>query len=162
MRIFTGLAVLFVDFAIMTGAAWPESEYRLGELVIEHPYIRETPPEAKVASGYLKLSNEGSSSDRLIALSTDLAERTEIHEMQLVDDVMTMRRLEDGLEIPEGGAVELKPGGFHLMFVNITKAPLAGERYKVKLVFEKAGAVDAEFTVEPMGVNPGTHSHHSD
>ena len=67
------------------------------------------------------------------------------------DNVMVMRELKDGLAIPANSTVELKPGGFHLMFMNVTQPFKEGEMIKAKLVFQKAGPVDVEFAVGPAG-----------
>ena len=81
----------------------------------------------------------------------------EIHEMAMDGNVMKMRQVKD-IAVPAGGAVELKPGGLHLMFMNI-KAPLAaGETVPVKLKFAKAGEVEVKMPVNAMG-NPGAMKH---
>jgi hypothetical protein len=71
--------------------------------------------------------------------------------MTMQDGVMKMRELEFGLEIPAGGAVELKPGGYHVMFMGVEDGFKEGERVPAVLVFEKAGEVPIEFVVGPVG-----------
>ena len=89
--------------------------------------------------------------DRLVAAESDAAQKVEIHEMKMDGSVMRMRELEKGLEIPPGGSVMLKPGGYHIMFMEL-KAPFAkGAKVPVTLVFEKAGKVDVQFAVQDMG-----------
>lgn len=69
---------------------------------------------------------------------------------------MKMRQVKD-IAVPAGGAVELKPGGLHLMFINI-KAPLtAGETVPVKLKFAKAGDVEVKMPINPMGAGAMKH-----
>ncbi|MBN9022005.1 MAG: copper chaperone PCu(A)C, partial [Rhizobiales bacterium] len=81
------------------------------------------------------------------------------HEMAVVDGVMTMRELPDGLPIPAGGSVELKPGSYHIMFVGL-KAPLKeGESFKGTLTFEKAGTVQVEYAVQALGSGPAHEEH---
>lgn len=144
------LALLFV----MTGAL-AAHEYKLGELELAHPWSRETPHGAKVAAGYLKVINHGSDADRLVSVSGEIAGRAEIHEMAVDDDgVMTMRPVE-GLDIPAGGEVELKPGGYHIMFLDLREAKKQGERFAGALTFEKAGTVEVEFAVDAMGGGQG-------
>jgi len=110
---------------------------------------RATPPAAKVGAGYLALVNGGTAADRLVAASSPAAGRVEIHEMRMDGNVMRMRELAQGLALPPGATVELKPGGFHLMFMEL-KAPLAvGANVPVTLVFERAGKVEIELKVEP-------------
>lgn len=135
-------------------------EFKAGDLVIDHPWSRATPAGAKVAAGYLVVKNTGSTPDRLLSASAEIAGKTEIHEMAVDDKgVMTMRPLADGIDIPAGGEVELKPGGFHVMFMAITRGATEGEKLKGTLTFEKAGTVEVEFDVQAMGSGAG-HSGH--
>ena len=134
-------------------------EYKAGNIEIDHPWSRATPEGAKVAAGYLVLKNSGSEPDRLLAATVEIAGKAEFHEMGVDDQgVMTMRPLAGGIEIPAGGEVALKPGGLHLMFLDITRGAKEGERLKGSLTFEKAGTVDVEFAVQPMaGGEHGAH-----
>lgn len=131
-------------------------DYRVGELEIGHPWARATLPGAKVGGGYLTLKNEGSSAERLLGGTSPVAGRVEVHNMEIKDGIMTMRAVSDGLEIPAGASVELAPGGYHLMLMEL-KQPLAeGERVPLTLNFEQAGSVDVELAVGPAG---GGHGH---
>lgn len=134
-------------------------DYKAGDLVIQHPWSRAAPQGAKVAGGYFVVQNSGSSPDRLVAISSEIAGRAEIHEMAVDDKgVMTMRPVNGALEIPAGGVLELKPGSFHVMFMDLNERPEQDERFAGTLTFEKAGDVAVEFKVEGMGgVN---HEHH--
>lgn len=127
-----------------------KASVQVGDLEIVAPLVRATPPNAPVSGGYLTISNHGSEPDRLIGGSAEFAARVEIHEMKMDGDVMQMRELENGLEIPAGGEVVLEPGGFHLMFMELGEMLKPGDKRKVTLEFEKAGAVELEFGV----VNP--------
>jgi copper(I)-binding protein len=151
-------AVLAVGFAAMPFAA--AHDYKLGPLEIAHPWTRATPKGATVAGGYLKVTNKGTAPDRLIGGSAAVAGRFEIHEMRLVNNVMQMRPLPAGLEIKPGETVELKPGSYHLMFMQL-KAPLEpGKSVKGTLVFESAGTIEVEYTVEAIGATPTTPAQH--
>ena len=130
-------------------------EYKVGALQIGHPWARATPNGAAVGGGYLKITNTGTTPDRLISGTSAVAGRFEVHEMSMDNGVMKMRPLKDGLEIKPGETVELKPGGFHIMMLDL-KAPIKmGERVKGTLVFEKAGSVDIEYAIVPVGGSPG-------
>jgi copper(I)-binding protein len=133
--------------------------YKLGPLVIDHPWSRATPKGATVAGGYLKITNTGTTPDRLIGGSSDVAKRFEIHEMSMDGGVMKMRELKDGLDIAPGATVEFKPGSYHLMFVDLARPFAKGERVKASLNFEKAGKVDVEFVVGDIGGTPKEHTH---
>lgn len=127
-------------------------DFKIGELEIDHPWSRATPNGAKVAGGYLTITNHGKSGDKLISATGEVARKTEIHEMKVDDKgIMTMRPLNDGLLIPAEGKVELKPGSYHLMFMDLRHGIKEGETFKGSLTFEKAGTVNVEYTVDAMG-----------
>jgi len=87
---------------------------------------------------YLRLQNRGGIADRLMGGETSFAEGLEIHESLMVDDVMRMREV-DGLEVPSRGAVELKPGGTHIMLLGLTRSLLEGEQIDLTLRFQRSG-----------------------
>lgn len=135
--------------------------YKIGALVLEAPWIRATPGGAQVAGGYVKVSNSGTEADRLIGGTFPLAAAVEVHEMSMTDGVMKMRSLPNGLEIKPGASVDLKPGGYHLMFQKLQSQLKDGQTIKGTLVFEKAGTVEIEYRVLPIGSSGGGgHSHH--
>ena len=134
-------------------------DYKLGPLVIDHPWSRATPKGAAVAGGYMKITNTGTTADRLVGGSAEVAKRFELHEMSMEGGVMKMRELSNGLEIPAGASVELKPGSYHVMLQNLSRQLTKGERVKASLTFEKAGKVDIEFDVEAVGGAPKEHKH---
>ena len=149
-------ALLFVAMATAASA----HEYKVGPLVINHPWSRATPKGATVAGGYLKITNTGTAPDRFVAGSSDTGKRFENHEMSMDGGVMKMRELKDGIAIAPGATVEFKPGSYHVMFVGIEKAFEKGDKVKATLTFEKAGKVDVEFYVGDMGSTPsGEHKH---
>ena len=153
-----GLALLPV--ADKAGAA---KSFKIGALVIEAPWARATPGGAQVGGGYMKITNTGKEADRLIGGSLPIAAEVEVHEMEMAGNVMKMRRLADGLEIKPGESVELKPGGNHLMFMGLRGGLKAGQAVKGTLQFQKAGTVEVEYRVAPIGAQSGGgggHSHH--
>ena len=146
-----GAASLFIATALAETAPAP---IKIGTLQIEAPWLRATPGGAKVAAGYLRISNTGSEPDRLIGASTPLASRGEVHEMAMQEGVMHMRPLAQGLTIEPGKNVELRPGGFHLMFHDLKGGFKEGETVDVTLTFEKAGSVMVTFPVGGLGGAP--------
>lgn len=150
------LSILGVLLFLLPGVA-AAGDYTLGALEIGHPWTRATASTAPTAGGFLAIANKGATPDRLIAARTAVAEQAQIHQMKMEGDVMRMRELEHGLEIPPGGAVTLAPGGYHLMLIGL-KAPLKiGTRVPVTLVFEKAGSIDVELDVQAMGSTAPAH-----
>jgi len=113
----------------------------LGDLELSAYFVRATLPNQPVAGGFLTVTNGGDSDDTLIAATSDAAARVEIHEMAMQGEVMKMRALENGLPIPAGETVMLKPGGYHIMFMDLSGPMTEGDKAEVTLTFEKAGAV---------------------
>ena len=107
------------------------------------------PPGAAVGGGYLVIRNKGVAADRLVGVSSPASARVEIHEMAMEKDVMRMREVK-GVDVPAKKSVELKPGGYHLMLIEL-KAPLKpGDKVPLTLRFEKAGEVKTELAVGAM------------
>lgn len=126
---------------IVASAAWAADSLTFG-----NAWIRATPPNANVAGGFVEIRNAGKSADRLLSASSDAADRVEIHEMKMTGDVMQMRQLTEGLVIPAGQNVQLKPGGHHLMLIAPKRGIAEGQKVVITLVFEKAGKRSLEFT----------------
>ena len=94
------------------------------------------------SAAYLSITNHGAMADRLLAVESGLARKTELHKMEVTNGVMKMRQIDGGIAIPAGKTIQLAPGGLHVMLIGL-KAPLnADENYQVTLVFEKAGKVE--------------------
>jgi periplasmic copper chaperone A len=136
-------------------------EYKIGDLVIHHPWTRATPPGAAVAGGYAEITNTGSTADKLLSASFEAANTAEIHEMSMQGDVMKMALLPGGLDIPAGSSVALKPGSSHMMFMGLSRQIKQGEKIKGTLVFEKAGTIAVDFAVEALGAK-GDHADHAE
>jgi uncharacterized protein YcnI len=135
---------------------------KVGTLTIDQPWSRATPGGAKVGGGYVRVTNNGPEPDRLIGGSFPGASRVEVHEMTLDGDIMRMKQVTGGLEIKPGATVELKPGGHHLMFMDLKEPLKEGQSVKGTLVFEKAGKVEVEYIVRGMGgaaPAAGEHKH---
>ena len=138
-------------------------DHVVGDLHINGAFSRETLPNAPVAGGFFTVTNKGQSDDRLIGATSNIAGRVEIHEMAMENDVMKMRELPDGLSIPAGATVELKPGGYHIMFMDLNTGLSQGDTVTVTLEFEKAGKTTLTMPVEPrqgaMGNMGGAMGH---
>jgi periplasmic copper chaperone A len=126
-------------------------EFKAGAITIGHPYARATAAGQPTGGGFMKFVN-GGGTDKLLSVSAEVSKTVELHEMKMEGDVMRMRQV-DGIELQAGKTVELKPGGYHVMFIGL-KAPLkAGDKFPVKLKFEKAGDVTVEVKVEAPGAD---------
>ncbi|MEN0088736.1 MAG: copper chaperone PCu(A)C [Pseudomonadota bacterium] len=123
-------------------------DFKVGELMIDHPVARATPPNARVAGGFMTIHNMGSADDVLLSGAADYAGKVEIHTMEMDGDVMKMRELEAGLPIPAGEMVKLRPGGLHVMFMDLKEPLVDGETREATLRFRDAGEVTVTFNVE--------------
>ena len=154
---------LSVAFCLAVSAA-SAADYKAGSLDISDPWSRATPKGASVGAGYMTIKNNGSTPDRLIEGSSEVASKFEVHEMKMENGVAKMRPVKGGLEIKPGETVELKPGSLHVMFVGLKKPLNAADKFKATLVFEKAGPVSIEYDVRAMGSGydghmPAMHGH---
>lgn len=131
-----------------------------GDIKIEKAWTRATPEGAKAGGAFLLVTNKGGEADRLIGASSDVSSKVEIHEMSMVDGVMKMQELKDGLAIAPGETIELKPGSFHIMMIGLHKAIAEGDMVKINLEFEKAGKVDVMFPAAQLGAPAMDHSKH--
>jgi copper(I)-binding protein len=134
-------------------------EYKVGDLVINHPMAFETPTTAMSGAGYLSITNNGSEADRLIEVQAEFP-RVMLHTTEMKDDVARMIHL-DAIDIPAGETVTLMPGGMHVMFMGLAGDPLEiGEEISATLVFEQAGTVEVVFSVEERTGDAMDHSMH--
>jgi copper(I)-binding protein len=133
--------------------------YSAGGLQIVGPWARATPKGSTVSAGYLTITNKGQEADRLIGGSVAPASRFEVHTTVTENGVARMRQV-TSLEIKPGETVELRPGGMHVMFMGLKQPLTIGQTLKCTLVFEKAGTVAIEFTVQGVGAPAGGHKHH--
>jgi periplasmic copper chaperone A len=135
-------------FALVAAAAQAR-EFKAGAITIGHPYARATAAGQPTGGGFMKLVNAGGN-DKLLSATAEVSKTVELHEMRMEGDVMRMRQV-DGIELPAGKTVELKPGGYHVMFIGL-KAPLkVGDSFPMKLKFEKAGEATVSVSVGAAG-----------
>ena len=123
-------------------------DFSVGPLDITHPWSRPTPNGVTVAGGYLSITNRGKTPDRLVAGTSPVASRVEVHEVVNVDGVTKARPIAGGLEIKPGRTVVFKPGSHRIVLVGLKRPFRVGELVKGTLTFEKAGTVEIEYAVE--------------
>ena len=138
--------------------------FKAGTISVEAAWSRATPGGAQVAGGYMKITNNGRESDRLTGGNFPIAAKFEVHEMKMDGATMTMRPV-PSLEIKPGETIEFKPGGYHVMFMGLKQGLKEGDTVKGTLTFEKAGKLDVEYRVGPIGGGSapggaGGHQHH--
>jgi copper(I)-binding protein len=110
-----GIALLAAACVMTTASA---------EVVVSQPWVRATVPQQMATGAFMQLKS--SQDSRLVAVATSAADRAEIHEMKMENQVMRMREI-DGLPLPQGQEVALKPGGMHIMLMGLKKPLTEGE-----------------------------------
>jgi len=141
------------------GACAKTDAVAVGDLRIEKPWIRAIPPGAPAAGGFMTVRNAGREPDRLLSARSGLAERVEVHELLNEAGMMRMRPMPQGLPIPAGAEVTLRPGGYHLMLVSPQHRFAEGETVPVRLKFERAGEAVVAFRVEAMTASDAGRAH---
>lgn len=123
----------------------------------EQPWARATAPQQKVGGAYVTLTS--TAGDRLVGVSSPVAGRAGLHQMQMDGTIMRMRELPEGLALPAGQAVALAPGGYHIMLMDLKQPLVAGQVIPVQLRFQHAPPLDLEVKVGPAGASgPGAAS----
>lgn len=151
MSLSLALATLFL---LATGVA-------RAEVSVSDAWARATVPQQKAGGAYMNLL--ASEDTRLVGVSTPAAEVAEIHEMKMEDGIMKMRAI-DGLDLPAGQRVELSPGGYHLMLMQLHGPLQEGSAIPVSLQFENAAGerstLVVEIPVRPLtSPAPAAHGH---
>ncbi len=105
-------------------------------------------PQGGNGAGYAVITNTGPAADTLIAVSSPVAARVEIHETMVMNGQAMMHPRPGGLDVPAGSTVALKPGGWHIMLMGLKQPLKAGDHYPATLTFKKAGKVTVQFSVQ--------------
>lgn len=144
------IASLGLGLAVLTTPA-AAGDIQIGDIVVSNPWTRVTPPGAKVAGGFMTITNKGTTADRLVGGTSPIAGRMEVHEMKMEGGAMKMNEVAGGLEIKPGETVELKPGSYHVMFMDLKSGPVEGSPVEGTLKFDKAGEAKVSYKVAPLG-----------
>ena len=152
------LAVFVLLFVVACGAS-PESgtssENDSPQIKVMEPWSRPSPMTAGNGAVYMMLMNEGGNTDTLVSVETDVAEVVELHETKMENDVMKMSPIEGGIEVPGGGSAELKPGGMHVMLINLKEELVPGKKISLTLNFAKSTPMKIEAEIREMGGDMG-------
>lgn len=143
--------LLALAFAVLlSGAAAEAQEFKSGGITVVTPWARATPGGAKIGGAYLEIKAAVGTEDRLVAAKSPAAGAVEIHNSVSESGVMKMRHV-DGIKLSGGQSLALKPGGYHLMLMDLKQPLKQGGKLPLTLVFEKAGEVTVEATIAPIG-----------
>lgn len=141
-------------------AATALAQPALAQTTVKDPWVRATVAQQKATGMFAQISS--ASGGRLVSASSPVAGVVEIHEMKMDGDVMRMRAL-PGLDLPAGQAVELKPGGHHVMLIDLKQQLKPGDTVVVSLVIEgadkKRETVEVKAPVRPLNAAAAGHSH---
>jgi copper(I)-binding protein len=133
----------------------------LAQTTVKDPWVRGTVAQQKATGAFMQITATGGGT--LVSASSPAAGVVEIHEMAMDGNTMKMRALPKGLDLPAGKTVELKPGGYHVMLMDL-KAPLkAGESVDISLVVEgkdgKKETIALKAPVKELGAAGGMGKH---
>ncbi|QJE72025.1 copper chaperone PCu(A)C [Aerophototrophica crusticola] len=142
--------------ALLSPAAWG------ADVTATEAWARATTSQARNGGAFLTLSNPGTAPDRLVAAAApDVAEKVELHTHLMEGGVARMRPVEGGIEVPAGGSVVLKPGGYHVMLMGLKRPLKPGESFPLALTLEKAGTLPVTVQVWAPGQEPAAHAGHN-
>ena len=159
MRFFLPAAIAIGLTAAAAITLARSAEVSAGDLTVTGAWARATPPGAEVGAAYLRIANQGASDDRLLGVASSAATSVTLHESAEENGVATMRPVVT-YRIPVGGALEMEPGGPHLMLVGLAAPLKEGEALSLTLRFEKAGELTLELPVAPIGASTPTSQAH--
>lgn len=131
-------------------------DYNFGSMALDDLWVRASVPGQVNGAGYLEIENKGEAADKLIAVESTASKRIELHTIINENGVAKMREVEGGIPVPAKGKTNLKPGGYHVMFIQLNGPFKVGEKVDAVMKFEKAGAVNVQFKVKPATYNPGS------
>ncbi|WP_282355118.1 copper chaperone PCu(A)C [Pseudomonas sp. PS01303] len=133
-------------------------EYKVGNLLIEHPWSRELPVDLPGGAAYFTVQNQGSQADRLVGVSSPRAQKSVLHAQAPKDGLMDMQHA-PVMDIPAHAEVIFQPGANHVMLSGMDQPLKAGEQFPLTLEFEKAGKVEVQVKVEPAEAQTSHDAH---
>lgn len=152
-----GLALM----ASIQSAALPALAADKSQIHVAGAWARPSIGNLDRSAAYFEIMNHGKTADRLVSVKTGISAKAELHATITENDVVRMRALEDGIEVPAGGMVTFAPAGNHVMLVGLKKPLKEGASFPMTLVFEKAGEVTVDVAVKKNAApDTGGHMHH--
>lgn len=138
--------------ALCAAASVYAADAKIGNLSIDDVWARTGQP-GQVSAAFMEVKNKGAA-DKLISAHCDCAKATELHTMTMADGKMIMAQV-PSMDVPANGELKLKPGGYHVMLINLTRPLAAGETLPIKLKFEKAGEVTVQAKIKDKAAHMG-------
>ena len=133
---------------------WASAAVHAQNVDVKNAWARATVPGQKATGAFMTLTAKDGS--KLVGVASPAAGAVEVHEMKMDGDVMKMRALPHGLELPAGKPVELSPGGYHIMLMDLKAALPKDSSIPLTLVFQDAKGVQSriELKVPVAAANP--------
>lgn len=156
------LCLVVLCLGVASAAAEP---HQVGPIRIESPWARATAPRAPAGAAFVTLVNTGTQDDALVSAASPVARVVELHTHLMDGGIMRMRPV-DSIAVPAGQAVALKPGGLHIMLIDLNHGLQEGDQVPITLSFEHAGSLDVTATVASIAAHGPTdmskpgHGHH--
>ena len=151
----------FFKFIITSAAFLAPLAATQAQVTVNEPWVRATVASQKATGAFMQLTSPANT--RLVAAKSPVANVVEIHEMTMVGDMMKMRAIAS-IDLPAGKSVELKPGGYHVMLIDLKDQVKAGDTVPITLVFEgadkKQQTVEIKAPARPLNATGGGHSMH--
>lgn len=145
----TRLFVLIVAIGVFTATS-AQAESPMPTIQIEQAWARASAGQAKTGVAYLALANTGEAGDRLIGAESPVADHVEFH-LNIDDDgIMRMRKV-DAIDVEPGEPVVFRPGGLHVMLMDLAAPLREGQQFLLALTFEKSGTVEVSVDVGKPG-----------
>ena len=138
------LALLFVTISLLISNSASASP-----LKIDNAYVRATPPHAKNSAAFMMINNSGTQEIKLIAASSDIAARVELHNHLMQDGLMKMRQVEQ-ISIKAENKTELQPGSYHIMFFELKQPLKDGESVALKLYFDNGEEITIDAPIKKI------------
>lgn len=139
----------YFSLASLMAVALATPSFAETHIVISDAYARAASPMSKAGAAFMKIMNHGAENDRLIAVSSDVAQRVELHtHKDMGDGVMKMMEVDQGFIVPAGETHALKRGGDHVMFMGLYHGFKHGDSIEAVLTFEKAGEIVVELPID--------------
>lgn len=133
------------------------------DLMVHNQWIRPMPPVSEVTAGFMDIMNASDKDVRLVSVKSMISDNIELHEHIHDEGVMRMREVEGGIVIPAKSTQSFKPGGYHIMFLDLNSVPKKGEKVSVQLSFSDGTVIEIHYPVEDKAVDhsdDGKHHHH--
>ena len=142
---------LIIAAALLAGTAYAQT------VDVKDAWVRTSVPGQKATGAFMKLTAKDGA--KLVAASSPVAGVTEVHEMKMEGDVMKMKAVAGGLDLPAGKTVELKPGGYHVMLMDLKAALPKDSTIPLTLVFKDAKGVESRLELKVPVATAPIHRH---